>query len=853
MQATPLVQFDATLIQRSTDATIITANERLRRALIDVFADYARPTPRIYQLDEYLRVRFDAVPRADRSVLLSPLAQRLAWLQSAPIVDDIDPEQLYADVAAAWKLLHDWDLVRQLGQFDDNENHRLFGDWAQRYASAAESRGWVTACEITAIVANAIRQRTIDAEPLLLVGFDVVWPSLRHLLDAVQSASQTVELHRPDGRTPERIDLWSFADSAEELSAAIHWAAAAIGQGHPNTAVGIVVPDANVDHEAIVGRLDALLRPDTAYTAPGDGNFNISGGVTLADYPVIADALLLLDWLGAARPYQDIERLLRSAFFAFGVDPATASAPTLPDAYSAARWSRGRPPSPLGNIVSEARRIGLLRLDVAVARIRELLHVVSWPNRSRLTAEDHEAVAAFDAMLDELAMCAPFTEPGDLASMIGLILRTARRQLFAPSRPDASLHVLGALETIGLHFTHLWVTGLDDGRWPAPPRPNPFIPLRLQRAARIARSDFDGEAEFARRMTERWLGAAPTIVFSHARTRDDEARGPSPTISAIAATKWRPATGAANSAGHPFLQRATIDLVRRDEPDVGPVRRDRLRHRGSIILRDQSACPFRAFARNRLYVEPRRIPHRYPDSADRGTAIHAALRALFQHLGTEINEAVLDEAVVNGALTGAVDAATAGLGSLPPPFVESERARLHRLLGDWLEVERARAPLRIVAIERATTLSLGDFEFDLRVDRVDDASNEIVVVDYKTGEVVANAVFGERLEEPQLPMYALATPNATGIAVAAVRIGDCRLSGWSRTPLSSGPVRLRRPIESDDDWGAMMDLWRRRLLDLTDEFVAGVADVRPRDAKACRECDLHALCRIGEIERIAGD
>ncbi|HTO58542.1 MAG TPA: PD-(D/E)XK nuclease family protein [Pseudomonadales bacterium] len=307
------------------------------------------------------------------------------------------------------------------------------------------------------------------------------------------------------------------------------------------------------------------------------------------------------------------------------------------------------------------------------------------------------------------------------------------------------------------------------------------------------------------------------------------------------------------SASHPFLRRAAVELVSREEPPVGPIRRDRLRHRGSIILRDQSACPFRAFARNRLHVEPQRRPHRYPDPAERGTAIHAALRALFQRLGDQIDDAALDDAVTERALTHAIDVATAALGSLPPAFIESERARLRRLLAEWLQVERERVPLQIVAIERATTLPLGDFEFDLRVDRVDDTSNDIVVVDYKTGEVAANAVFGERLEEPQLPMYALATPGATAIALAAILTGDCRLVGWSQSPFSSRSIRFRRPTESEGDWNAMMTLWRRRLTDLTDEFVAGITDVRPRDAKACRECDLHALCRIREIERIAAD
>jgi hypothetical protein len=237
----------------------------------------------------------------------------------------------------------------------------------------------------------------------------------------------------------------------------------------------------------------------------------------------------------------------------------------------------------------------------------------------------------------------------------------------------------------------------------------------------------------------------------------------------------------------------------------------------------------------------------------RGTAAHVAVRVLFERLGPEVDPARLDDIDRSAAPQHAVEAGLATLGHVPAAFRESERARLRRLLDEWVQVEAVRSPYRIAALERTTPLSLGELEFDLQIDRIDHEGGEVLVFDYKTGDIEANSVFGERPEEPQLPMYAIATPEATAIAFAELQIGGCRLVGSARQPRASGSIRLRAAAEADGDWQRMKDLWRGRLTHLTDEFVNGVADVQPRDAKACRECDLHALCRIREIDRIVAN
>src|SRR4030095_12936075 len=69
-----------------------------------------------------------------------------------------------------------------------------------------------------------------------------------------------------------------------------------------------------------------------------------------------------------------------------------------------------------------------------------------------------------------------------------------------------------------------------------------------------------------------------------------------------------------------------------DESSAEPLVVATLRHRGSQIMRDQSACPFRAFARYRLHATQHTLPHSFFDLTDRGVATHLSLREAHERI-----------------------------------------------------------------------------------------------------------------------------------------------------------------------------------------------------------------------------
>ncbi len=94
--------------------------------------------------------------------------------------------------------------------------------------------------------------------------------------------------------------------------------------------------------------------------------------------------------------------------------------------------------------------------------------------------------------------------------------------------------MLGVLESAGLRFDCLWVSGLTDEAWPLEARPNPFLPVALQKKAGIPQA--------APRPRSRSTAASPRtgsappseVIVSFPAKEKDRDLSPSPLIAAIA-------------------------------------------------------------------------------------------------------------------------------------------------------------------------------------------------------------------------------------------------------------------------------------------------------------------------------
>jgi len=179
-------------------------------------------------------------------------------------------------------------------------------------------------------------------------------------------------------------------------------------------------------------------------------------------------------------------------------------------------------------------------------------------------------------------------------------------------------------------------------------------------------------------------------------------------------------------------------------------------------------------------------------------------------------------------------------------FAELERERLARLAGDWLEIEKRRAPFSVEFVEQQRTLHIAGLQLDSRIDRMDriTADGSHVLIDYKTGGLMSTRQWeGPRPDDPQVPLYAIAaSEELSAVTFAKLRAGEMRFVGFSRSPNLLPNISTPR-IE----WQALLAQWKKDAEALGKAFVSGDAKVDPKDPlKTCRRCELQTLCRVYE-------
>ncbi len=481
-----------------------------------------------------------------------------------------------------------------------------------------------------------------------------------------------------------------------------------------------------------------------------------------------------------------------------------------------------------------------------------------------LVSDEFQAVEAFRGLLDDLAETGAVADHVDFHEAMSLLLALAEEQVFQPRAEPAPVQILGALETAGLTFDKLWVTGLHDGVWPPAPEPNAFLPLTLQRSAGLPQASPEGQLELATRRLAGWLDAAEEVVLSCALQEKDEPLRPSPLIAAIPLSADQAESDAGLVPRGEFLQ-AHAPALEPVEDARGPALAEtRITRGGATLIRDQAACPFRAFARWRLGARAVSVAASPLDARARGNLVHAVLRDLWSEIRTHAALLALDSAMRRQRVLSAVDRALAQErrrrpGTLRGIFAQVERERLCELVDAWLLLEKERPPFEVVAWEKDVEAGIGPLRLSIRPDRVDRlGTGRHLVVDYKTGATRVKDWFGDRPDDPQLALYTLAFESAAdggavgGAAYARLRRGRLGFDGLAeRDGLAEGvvtPDASRVEAAKDAaDWKGLKTGWRKTLDALAAAFASGAAEVDPKwPRRTCSNCEVAPFCRIFE-------
>jgi probable DNA repair protein len=900
--------------------TLVTGNSRLSRVLSSQYSqwriamgDKQWQSPEIFSWNIWLDKIWETaalrgVDGTDRAV---PGNRQLLSLWEYILNNELLAHQLLRPASLATqlrdtrRLMVEWQLdFNHPAWFDgDNENYTAFHQWNKAFEKHCEKGRWISPEDRTGLLTKAIKDSLVlPAGNIDLLGFDEFNPNQAALLSALAGNGNPVCLLSITSRQKDAV-LLKCRDSSDELEQAVrrvrYWY-----ENDPGSRIAIVVPDLQKRRPEVERQLDEILTPGNIQTTRLANPWNISMGTPLASVPMIETAFDLFKLFDKRIDIQHIGRVLRSPWLrgasfehnsrallekclrdkyprqlklaevryrASEIKKHDRQHSELPkDQHKPRAWNSPALSIVLDTLIHfEQQTRGARPASAWAESFDKLLASVGWPFADETESEtatlDHgenwQTLQTWREALRELASLDAVVARFGRETAINHLKHICREKIFQFRTPQASIQVLGLYEVNGLHFDHLWVVGMHAGTWPSTARPNPFIPAKLQMSGQTPHSSPQRELAVAQTVTQRLLETAPDCVFSYPAKLEGEEVLPSPLLNAKPINEvselpgwngytWRRVVA---SADKPF-----------DQPLAMP---GKLVHGttkgGSNILENQAVCPFRAFASNRLGAEGLETPTDGISPMLHGSLVHGVLEYFWKETKTQAALLQLDDTDLEKRVRKHVENVTGENRGLKqrPSFRSVEADRIQRHVLAYLKLEMERGPFEAVGFEEEVHTEIEGQTIRLYIDRVDRLPNgDEVIIDYKTGTKQPKKWFGNRPEDPQLPLYAIsAKKTPAAVVFGIIREYGCEYKGVvTHAGLFPGlPPKennsTRELVEAGNRMPETINNWRQILHRLMSDFLAGEAAIDPKNGRnTCTNsyCELQSLCRIGELENI---
>ncbi|TMH22765.1 MAG: PD-(D/E)XK nuclease family protein, partial [Betaproteobacteria bacterium] len=493
--------------------TVVTPNQRLAHSLTLEFDDYqlARgltswEAADILPFGAFVERLWENALYSDLGeklpLLLTPAQEQHLWERILAASGLLIVPQAAAQCRDAWRLIHQW----RIGTGPGNDDALAFGQWSSAYKKQTD--GDIDAARLPDLMAGYLDQLK---KPALIVAY------------AFECAPE------PIAGTAARA---AFPSAKHELEAAAKWARARLEEGKQR--IGVVVPDRGQRRQEVVRIFSRVMDP--GYNLPGRAKaplpFNVSIGRPLAAYPLVDAALTLIELAFTPIDFARASHLIRSPYIG-GADTELARRASLDvrirrDADATiglAKLIAAAEPAPLlRKLLERVFDITKTKVDSPADWARQfsaLLEAAGFPGERTLDSDEFQTRAKWHEMLGELAKLERISSQMPFPAAFATLKRLCADTLFQPETPDAPIQILGVIESQEQRFDCLWVSGLTDDVWPRDARPNPFIPIALQKKAGIPQASAEGAAARDGRITEEWKSAAGEVVFSHA-TKDED-------------------------------------------------------------------------------------------------------------------------------------------------------------------------------------------------------------------------------------------------------------------------------------------------------------------------------------------
>jgi ATP-dependent helicase/nuclease subunit B len=858
-------------------ATIITPTQRLSRHLRYQYATsqiaqgkQAWQTPDCLPWTAWCKRSFDSLSLRSKEqwLLLNGLQQ--LWLWQEIISNSNYKSQLLQmsatakQAAQAYRLCQEWCVPVFPKDVYLSEDAFAFKSWVDSYEKRKRDNHWLDDASLPDYIMSHMTELKKSLKKIVFYDFDLLTTQQLKLKQTlIDSGIQTEELQVSSCN--HSVSVSEQNDKQSEIGAAACWAKQHL-ESDANATIGIIAPNLSAIREQVEYGFASVLTPQKWIKSnePLHKPYSISLGKPLSSYPLILTAINLLALGKRKISINTLSTLLHSPFIQAATEESASRAK-----FDAALRRMGE--QQLGfktvywmaeerckeyekcekfiqllktfeiSFLSHARQKSLRQWAI---NFSEWLAGFGWPGERSLNSDEHQALQAWHTALTQLGSLDGLSKPVNFSTALFQLNRLLAETRFQPETIETPIQILGLTGAAGMQFDYLWVLDMQDDSWPALMQANAFIPISCQRDHNIPNANADSQLKLAKVVTDKLIMSAKEVVFSYAKQEGDRLCRPSPLIRTgnAKAVDIKQCEEYKNILFESSSIETFIDI---DAPEI-PI--GQIANGGSSLFKDQSGCPFKAYARHRLHAESLQQADIGLSAAERGNLVHRALQYLWQRLKTSESLQYRSETELEKVIHSAVLEAIKQQISQQPEtftdrFTELEQQRLEQLLKQWLLIEHDRSAFKVIATEEWQTVLFQDIELHLRVDRVDElADGRCVIIDYKTGVVSKNDWESDNPNDPQLPLYAVTSKQE----VAAIAFGSLKRGKLGFVGQADGDEILPK-IKQEVDllWQDKLDSWEQVLIRLAKDFRQGKAIVEPT-VTACRYCDLHSLCRIYE-------
>ena len=853
---------------------VVTASGRAARALALDHHQARRaeglaawPSPSILDWASFVRNAWEQ-HGADGRLLLNSMQEEALWVeiarrdQSLATAVEGPLHRLAALAMEAQELICSFaprllDSTKRSGWEQDAA---AFSGWLQAFDEICRERNLVSPSRLPLQLIPILNAGTAARPPLLLAGFDRLLPSQSALFDA-WGEWRLASLGEPASN----VHFHAAADAQTELEACSLWCGRQL-DANPRARLLVIVQSAE-------SRRGAIERAFLPQAGPGGAPlFEFSLGIPLMQVAPARAALLALRWLGASIQEPELDWLILSGHFAASTGEAAALASAMRGlrerGLERTHWSLeafASQPLVQSALPAWVARLTHARLSLqAVSRhkkspldwaelVPRLLDLIGWPGSRPQSSAERQARSRFEHTVESCASLGFDDRHVAWTDFLSQLGRALDQTLYAPESRNAPIQIVGPAESAGLSADAIWLVGADQDAWPARGSTHPMLPLHIQSEAGMPHVSAQLDNQLATTITRRLLASAGEVHFSYAKQNDAGEAHPSRLILKLAGPamdlpKAQPSPGPVTVQ---FEDASRIPF----SPGKAPG--------GATVLTNQSQCPFKAFAIARLGAHGWEAAQPSLTPKQRGSLLHRVLHSIWAGPPNGIRDSAGLAAIADrGPFVAAhvervfsLDLPPHIRELLPPRYLELERQRLALLVTQWLDYEAARAPFAVVSSEQPRIADLEGLTLHLRLDRLDRLNDDsLLIIDYKGGDVKAGSWNTPRPEDIQLPLYAVEALNREteplgGLVFAKIRTGKLEFTGrvWDAAStllpgLAPSSSLVKNPLTLEQ-----IEAWRHCIQQLAVDFLAGKAEVDPRDyPETCGRCDLACLCRIQE-------